>query len=86
MERTLLKFYADWCGPCKIVAPTVEKVASEHGLQVVSVNIDEDRETAERYGVRSIPTLVLLDNDQEIGRHTGANTRTVIESSLGLTA
>lgn len=84
MERTLLKFYADWCGPCKMYAPTVAKVASEHGLRLVSVNIDQERETAEQYGVCGIPTLILLEDEKEVARHTGAQTQARTTVALGL--
>lgn len=84
MERTLIKFYADWCGPCKMFAPTVEKVASENGLRLVSVNVDQEQETAEQYGVRGIPTLILLEDEVEVARHTGAQTLARTSAALGL--
>jgi len=59
----LVDFYAEWCGPCKALAPTLETIADEHAgsLEIVKVNIDDDPELASRYGIQSIPTLILFD-------------------------
>jgi thioredoxin 1 len=58
----LVDFYADWCGPCKQIAPTLTEIANELAgkVKVVKVNVDNDPELAEKYGVRGIPTLVLM--------------------------
>jgi len=83
----LLKFYADWCGPCKIMQPVAEKIAQENNLELVEVNVDNDIELARQYDVRGIPTLVLLDEDaNEIARHTGSQTQARVTAALGLTA
>jgi len=62
----LVDFYAEWCGPCKALAPTLEAVAEEHAgqLEVVKVDIDDNPELATRFGVQSIPTLVVFDGGE----------------------
>lgn len=81
-----MKFYADWCGPCKLMKPVVDKIAEEHNLKLIEVNVDEQRNVAAKYGVRSIPTLVLLQDGEEIARTSGANTFARTSSALGLSA
>lgn len=61
--KVLVDFYADWCGPCKMVAPILEEIAREHSeLKIGKVNVDNCPELANRYRVASIPTLILFDN------------------------
>lgn len=70
--KTLVKFYADWCGPCKMMAPVVEDFAEKHGeMKVVAVNIDNEDELAEKYEVSTIPCFVALKDGEETGRLTG---------------
>ena len=65
-EKVLIDFWASWCGPCKMLAPVVEQIGDEapDGLKVCKVNIDEEPELAARFGVMSIPTLVLMENGE----------------------
>ena len=68
----LVDFYADWCGPCKMLSPTVDEVAEENDdIKVVKVNVDESQETALKYQIMSIPTLVVIKNGNEINRSVG---------------
>ncbi|MET0017372.1 thioredoxin [Oscillibacter sp.] len=69
----MVDFWADWCGPCKMVAPVVEKIAADYDGKalVAKVNIDEEPELAQRFGVMSIPTLVFLKDGQEVDRKVG---------------
>lgn len=61
----LVDFYADWCGPCKMLAPVIEEIASEHSeITVGKVNVDEAPELAMKYGIVSIPTLIALKNGE----------------------
>lgn len=65
------KFYADWCAPCKAVTPALRQAAEELGIEVVEVNIETEREAAIDYMVRSIPTMIVIQNGQEMGRING---------------
>ena len=68
----LVDFYADWCGPCKMLSPTVDEVAQENDdIKVVKVNVDESQDTAIKYQVMSIPTLVVIKNGNEVNRSVG---------------
>lgn len=69
----MVDFWADWCGPCKMVAPVVEKIAADYDGKalVAKVNIDEEPELAQRFGVMSIPTLVFLKDGREVDRKVG---------------
>lgn len=69
----MVDFWADWCGPCKMVGPVVEKIAEQYDGKalVAKVNIDEEPELAQRFGVMSIPTLVFLKNGEEVDRKVG---------------
>ncbi|AHI52488.1 thioredoxin [Spiroplasma culicicola] len=69
---TLVDFYADWCGPCKMLAPIFEQVSTENtNTAFVKVNTDELGEIANKYEVRSIPTIIKFENGQEVARHVG---------------
>lgn len=72
-EKTVLvDFYADWCGPCKMLSPIVEQVAEENeNIKVCRVNIDEEQDLAVEYGIMSIPTLVVIKNGEEEKRSVG---------------
>ncbi len=69
----LIDFYADWCGPCQTLLPTVHKLADEFegDVAIRKVNVDQNGALAAQFGVRSIPTLVYLNNGKEIGRQNG---------------
>ncbi|MBQ8985413.1 thioredoxin family protein [Candidatus Saccharibacteria bacterium] len=68
----LLDFYADWCGPCQMMKPTIEEFEKAHPeVKVKSVNIDEEEESAEKYGVSGIPCLVFLKDGEEVVREVG---------------
>jgi thioredoxin 1 len=81
-------FWAEWCGPCRMVGPAVEQIGRSMSgkLKVAKVNVDENQEIAMKYGIRSIPSLILFKGGQEIGRTIGAAPKETylkfIESSL----
>ncbi len=72
-KPTLVDFYADWCGPCKTMAPILEQVASnmKEKVKVIKVDVDKNEAASIKYGIRSIPTLVLFKNGQEVWRQSG---------------
>jgi len=71
-KKVLIDFYADWCGPCKRLSPIVDKVAKENkDIKVVRIDVDNNKELANRYNVSSIPTLVVIENGKEINRSVG---------------
>ena len=82
-RKVLVDFYADWCGPCKMLAPIVEEVASEHEeLKVVRINIDNEESIAMDYQIMSIPTLVLIKDGKEVDRVIGYVQKKVIETMI----
>ena len=75
----LVDFYADWCGPCKMLSPVVEEIAQENSnIKVIKVNVDESQETAVKYQVMSIPTLVVIKNGNEVTRSVGVVSKSQI--------
>ncbi len=69
---TLVDFYADWCGPCKMIAPIIQEIANERtDITVGKVNVDNDAEIAIKYGVSSIPTLIVFKDGKETDRVVG---------------
>jgi thioredoxin 1 len=79
----LVDFWAPWCGPCRVVHPILEEIATEReDLRIVSLNVDENQETAANYEVLSIPTLILFKTGQEAKRVIGAMPRKRLEAEL----
>lgn len=79
----LVDFYADWCGPCKMMAPLVEAIAQEHPqIKVAKVNIDQQPQLAQQYGVMSIPTLIVFREGKPAVVSTGARPKAQIEALL----
>lgn len=73
----LIDFYADWCGPCKMIAPIIEKIANENSdIKVVKINVDDEQELAIKYGVMSIPTIVVIKEGKEVNRKVGLADKT----------
>jgi thioredoxin 1 len=82
----LVDFWAEWCGPCHAVAPVLDKIAAEREgeLKLVKVNIDEEQGIAQRYGIASIPTMVLFKDGQPAAAAIGAQPKGSLERQLGL--
>ena len=85
-KAVIVDFWAEWCGPCRAVAPVLDKIAEERSgeLIVVKVNIDEEPGLAQRYGVQSIPTMILFRNGEPAKATVGAQPKGALEKSLGL--
>jgi thioredoxin 1 len=80
----LLDFWAEWCGPCKMIAPILDQIATEYAGKVViaKMNVDENPKTPMRFNVRGIPTLILFKNGQAEGQKIGAVRRTDVAAFL----
>jgi len=84
----LVDFWAEWCGPCHAVAPVLDKIVEERGdeLKLVKVNIDEEQALSQRYGVMSIPTMILFRDGAPAAAAVGAQPKSALERTLGLAA
>ena len=84
----LVDFWAEWCGPCHAVAPVLDKIVEERGdeLKLVKVNIDEEQALSQRYGVMSIPTMILFKDGAPAAAAVGAQPKSALERTLGLAA
>lgn len=68
----LVDFYADWCGPCKMVGPILEEIANENDkYNIIKVNVDNNQDLATKYGVMSIPTMIIFKNGKEVDKNIG---------------
>ena len=85
-KPVIVDFWAEWCGPCHAVSPILDKIAEERAgeLKLVKVNIDEEQGLAERYGIASIPTIVLFKDGEPAAAAIGAQPKGAIEKQLGL--
>ena len=87
-KPVIVDFWAEWCGPCHAVAPVLDRIAEERGdeLKLVKINVDEEQELMIRYGVQSIPTIVLFKDGAPAAAVIGAQPKGAIEKGLGLEA
>jgi len=81
--KTVVDFYADWCGPCKIMAPHFEKVADEEEeVRFAKVDVDDNQELAERFGILSIPTTIFFKDGEVVDRKSGALMENEIKDTI----
>src|SRR3989338_5687796 len=80
----LVDFWAEWCGPCRMVAPVVEKIAKEYAgkLKVGKLNVDDNSETPQKYGIQGIPTLILFKNAEIVNQMVGFQPEDKLKSAI----
>ncbi|MDR0678256.1 MAG: thioredoxin [Holosporaceae bacterium] len=71
-DFVVVDFYADWCGPCRVIAPFLEEIQSELGIEIMKVNLDESPNVVSQYNIMSIPTLIIFKNGEKISTNVGA--------------
>lgn len=83
-KPVLIDFYADWCGPCQMQLPVVEELSNKYAdqVEVLKINVDEQPDIAQAFGVRSIPALFLLQNQQVVDKMVGYQSQQVLENKL----
>ena len=82
LEPVLVDFWAPWCGPCRAVSPVLEQISEERGLRVVKVNVDENQQTAAKFQILSLPTMILFKAGQPAAKIIGAYPKKKLEAQL----
>lgn len=83
-KPVVIDFWAEWCGPCRMVSPIIDELAEEYAGKVVvgKVNVDQNEEIPSKYGIRSIPTVLFFKGGKLVDKHVGATTKSVFEDKI----
>ena len=84
-EPVIVDFWAEWCAPCHMVAPVLDQIAEERDVRLAKINIDEQPALAQRFGIQSIPTIVMFKGGEPTAAALGAQPKRALEKALGLT-
>ena len=82
--KTIVDFWAEWCGPCKMVGPILDELVEEHGINLVKINVDEQPELAEQFGIASIPVILMVENGEITKQIIGAKPKFALAKDLEL--
>ncbi len=80
----IVDFWAEWCGPCRMIAPIIEELSNEYGDRIVvgKLDVDSNPEVSMKYGIRSIPTILVLKNGEVVDKHVGVTTKQALAAKI----
>ena len=83
-KLTIVDFWAEWCGPCRMITPIIEEMAKEHGekVNIGKVNVDHNPDVSFKFGIRSIPTILFIKNGEVVDKHVGVTTKASLEEKM----